>query len=141
MDYIRHGSSANAKLRLDFSTNAGSSFGAATCEGSGLTVTDTTVAGLNYSGVAYAPVMAEHANASTTSAGIQMVVRLIRAVADTSVMGVFSEYVGYTGVSAQRTGCFRGRADAAAAIDAIRVMWDTGSFANVGTIKLYGRRV
>ena len=138
---IKHGSSGNAKLRLDFSTNAGSAYGAATCEGGSITVTDTTVAGVNHTGLAYYPVMAEHANASATSGGIHMIVRLTRPVGDTTVMGIFSEYIGYTGLSANRSGRSAGRADAAAAIDALRVMWDTGSFANSGTIKLYGRKV
>lgn len=139
---ITHGSSANAKLRLSFSINTGSSFGAANFAGGVITHDNTTLAGVNHTGAtAYLPLIGEQSNASDSAAGIHFMLELTRPVSKQGQFGVFERYMA-SSPTFSKSGLATGRIDSGgSAIDAIRVLWDTGSFANTGTIKLYGRKV
>jgi hypothetical protein len=138
---IRHASSTNAKLRMQFSQDAGSTWTAATVAGISIIAAGATIATADIGGVGYLPITAEQANASATgSPGIQGWIRLTRAIGNPSKLGAAVDYVGYNS-GGGRGGMVRAIVEGAAALDALRILWDSGSFANTGTIKLYGRKV
>jgi hypothetical protein len=139
---IKHASSSNAKLRLDFSTNAGSSFGAASISAGSITLAGTTVAGVNHNALTYFPLSGELASASSTLIGVHCEAWLHRPTDDQGRWGIGAQHTGYTGGANNASAVTTGHALAGAtAINAIRVMWDSGNFANAGSIKLYGRKV
>lgn len=138
---ICHASSTNAKLRMTFSQNAGSTFDAAAVQGVSITAAGSTITTADHVSIGYFPLTGEQANASTTtSPGMHGFVRFTRPTDDTDAMGLVCDFLG-NNASAGRGGVVRGWADAGSAIDAIRIAWDSGNFANLGSMKLYGRKV
>lgn len=138
---IRHASSTNAKLRMQFSQDTGSTWTAATVAGISIIAAGATIATADIGSVGYLPITAEQANASATaSPGIQGWIRLTRPVGNAAKLGAAVDYVGYNS-GGGRGGMVRAIVEGAAAINALRILWDSGNFANTGTIKLYGRKV
>jgi hypothetical protein len=136
---IRHASSTNAKLRMYFSADAGSTWTAGNTIGIQVAYADgtPTAAGL---GLSYLPLMAEQANASATAApGVGGQVRMNRPPGSTATLDCFVDYRGHNS-GGGRGGFVRGAQQSNIA-DGLRIMWDSGNFANTGTIKLYGRKV
>jgi hypothetical protein len=138
---IRHASSTNAKLRMGFSQDGGSTFAAGIVQGVMITAADATLASAGIGSVAYLPVTAEQANASATAApGIGGFIRLTRPVGYDSSMDCIVDYRGWNS-GAGRGGIVRAYADTTSNdIDGLRLYWDSGNFANTGTVKLYGRK-
>lgn len=141
---ISHASSSNAKLRLQASTNAGSTW-AASVYSESLTAAGSTPTAA-YSASAF-EVTGGQANTTllTSSSGMGLggQIRLTRAVsAGTGTpthMWLVSEFVGMETTELARGGIVFGRAYGA--ITGIRLLWDSGSFGNTGVVKLYGRKV
>ena len=136
---IRHASSTNAKLRMYFSSDTGSTWVAGNVIGIQVAYADgtPTAAGL---GLSYLPLMAEQANASATGVpGISGQVNMNRAADYPTALDCFVRYRGHN--SGGGRGGFVMGAQQSNLADGLRVMWDTGSFANTGSIKLYGRKV
>lgn len=127
--------SGNAKLRLDFSINGGSTWAQGVADGAVHRIDGASPTSAALTGVGYVPVNGEQANASENT-GIYAEVRLIRNVG-TDTFGVFVQYHGAT---AGRNGSFRGRLVVATGLNAIRAYWDSGAFANTGRIELFGRK-
>lgn len=126
--------SGNAKLRLDFSIDSGSNWAQGSANGEVLRL-DTTTPTAAAPSTAYLPVNGEHANASENT-GIYAEVLLLRTgTADT--FGVFGWYHGAT---AGRAGVYIGRLVVSTGMNAFRAYWDSGSFANTGSIALYARK-
>ena len=68
-------------------------------------------------------------------------IRLTRPVVYDSSMDCLVDYRGYNS-GAGKGGIVRGFDDTASGdIDGLRLYWDSGNFANTGTVKLYGRKV
>lgn len=138
---IRHASSTNAKLRMSFSANAGSTYDAAAIQGVSYSQAGSTESTDDRSSIAYFPVTAEQANATTTGApGIHGWIRFLRPVDAGDTMALHSHYIGYN-AGAGAGGWASAWADSGTAIDAVRLAWDSGNFANSGTIRLFGRKV
>lgn len=136
---LRHASSTNAKLRMYFSVDAGSTWTAGNTIGIQVAYADgtPTAAGL---GLSYLPLMAEQANASATGApGVSGQVDMNRAADYPTALDCFVRYRGHN--SGGGRGGFVLGAQQANLADGLRIMWDSGNFANTGTIKLYGRKV
>ena len=77
---IRHASSTNAKLRMQFSQNSGGSWAAGNVSGISMAAAGSTLTTADIAGAAYLPITAEQANASATgSPGIAGFIRLTRA--------------------------------------------------------------
>lgn len=126
--------SGNAKLRLDFSVNSGSSWAQGVTDGAVLRVDTTTPTSAALS-VAYLLVNGDQANASE-STGIYAIVQLVR----TGTADTFGVFVRYHGSTAGRMGIFQGRLVVTTGLNAMRAYWDSGSFANTGAIDFYGRK-
>jgi hypothetical protein len=140
---IRHASSTNAKLRMQFSPNAGSSWAAGNVSGISMAAAGATLTTADIAGLGYLPVTAEQANASATgSPGIAGFVRLTRAAGTTPPpIACVVDYVGHNS-GGGRGGLVRAFNDAGSnTITGFRLLWDSGNFANFGTIKFFGRKV
>lgn len=139
---IRHASSTNAKLRLGFSQDGGSTFTGGLVSGETINASDATLTSASIGSVAYLPVTGELANASATGApGIGAFIRLTRPTGYDSSMDCIVDWRGYNS-GGGRGGCVRAFADTASGdIDGLRLYWDSGNFANTGSVKLYGRKV
>ena len=140
---IRHASSATAKLRLGFSQNAGAGpFTAGLVEGVMINASGATLTSASIGSITYLPVTGDLANASATGApGIGAFIRLTRPTGYDSSMDCIVDWRGYNS-GGGRGGCVRAYADTASNdIDALRLYWDSGNFANTGSVKLYGRKV
>lgn len=138
---IRHASSTNAKLRMGFSQDGGSTFTAGLVEGVAINASGATLTSASIGSVAYLPVTGELANASATGApGIGGFIRLTRPTGYDSSMDCIVDWRGYNS-GGGRGGVVRAYADTASNdIDGLRLYWDSGNFANTGTVKLYGRK-
>jgi hypothetical protein len=139
---IRHASSTNAKLRMGFSQDAGSTFTSGLVSGVTINASDATLTSASIGSIAYLPVTGELANASATGApGIGAFIRLTRPTGYDSSMDCIVDWRGYNS-GGGRGGAVRAFADTASGdIDGLRLYWDSGNFANTGSVKLYGRKV
>lgn len=126
--------SGNAKLRLDFSNDGGSTWAQGANDGEVLRI-DTTTPTSAVLSTQYLPVNGDQANASE-STGIYAIVQMVRN-AGTETFGTF---VRYHGATAGRGGFLHGRLAVSSGFNAIRAYWDSGAFANTGTIALFGRK-
>lgn len=126
--------SSNAKLRLDFSINGGSTWAQGVNDGEVLRI-DTTTPTSNLLSTAYLPINGDQANASENT-GIYAEAVLVR----TGTADTFGTFVRYHGATAGRGGFLHGRLVVATGMNAFRAYWDSGSFANTGSIALYARK-
>lgn len=139
---IRHASSTNAKLRMYFSQDAGSTWTAGVVSGISIVAAGATITTADIAAIGYLPITAEQANATATAApGIGAFIRLTRPVGYDSSMDCIVDYRGWNS-GGGRGGIVRAFADTGSGdIDGLRIMWDSGNFANTGVVKLYGRKV
>ena len=137
---IRHASSTNAKLRMGFSSNAGGSYDGV-AQGVSYSQAGTTESTDDRSSIAYFPVMSEQANASATgNPGVHGWIHILRPVDNPTYIAVRSHYIGYTAASGAAGWASAWVVGGGSGVDALRLYWDSGNFANAGAIKLYGRK-
>ena len=142
IEFAEVNAGSNTDLRLQLSTNAGSSFPSnATGSAAQSQAYDTGAETLtNHSGLGYFPVSGGQTNGNTTAAnGWYGRVTLTRVPSGQLQAGIHSEWQVRSGL---RSGTCRGiSATTGSAFDAIRLLPGTGSFGASGTIKLFGRKV
>jgi hypothetical protein len=126
--------SGNAKLRLDFSINGGSTWAQGSSSGEVLRIDTTTPTSAALS-TAYLPINGEQSNASANT-GIYAIAHMVR----TGTADTFGAFVRYHGSDSGRGGFLHSLLTVSTGMNAFRAYWDSGSFANTGSIALYARK-
>lgn len=126
--------SGNAKLRLDFSINGGSTWAQGSNDGEVLRIDGATPTSAALA-TAYLPINGDQTNASE-STGIYAIAHMVR----TGTADTFGTFVRWHGATAGRGGFLHGRLVVSTGMNAFRAYWDSGSFANTGSIALYARK-
>jgi hypothetical protein len=140
-EYIHHGSSSNALLRVLLSQDAGSTWVIPVS-----TISSAVVGGsaspatTDHSSLAYYPVMGELANSSLLPGsggfGVGGQVHLIRDVS-ADRMWLRSWMVGQNATNRRAIDAY---GVTTSPVNGIRLAWNSGAFANTGTVKLLGRK-
>jgi hypothetical protein len=140
-EYIHHASSSNAKLRVLLSTDAGSTWVVGVSSISSATVGGSaSPATTDHGSLAYFPVMGELANSSLLPGsggfGVSGQAHIARS-ASANRLWLRSWMVGQNATARRGIDAFGVTTDS---VNGIRLSWDSGAFANTGTVKLLARK-